>query len=131
MGERSPFGAIGALLGLTGVAFGAFGAHGLRARVDARALEVFETAARYHLIHALALVLVGLAATRTQVGQRALSLAGWWFVLGVVLFSGSLYAYVLSGDPRLARITPVGGLFFMGGWAAFAWALWPRKPRGA
>jgi uncharacterized membrane protein YgdD (TMEM256/DUF423 family) len=116
------FGAIASLLGFTGVAAGAFGAHALRARLAPDQLAVFETAARYQMYHALALLFVAWA-----VAQRPAPLAtaaGWLFIAGTVLFSGSLYALSMSGIRALGAITPLGGLCFLAGWACLGgWAL--------
>jgi uncharacterized membrane protein YgdD (TMEM256/DUF423 family) len=113
---------VGSLLGALGVALGAFGAHGLKARVGPDLLEIWETAARYHLIHALALIATAWAATRWP--GPATSAAGWLFLAGVVLFSGSLYALVLSGVRALGAVTPVGGLCLIAGWLALTLAAW-------
>ena len=121
MSERS-FAIAGALLGFVGVAAGAFGAHALRGRVDPGALAIFDTAARYHLIHAIALF--GVAWARTRWAGRAVDIAGWLFIAGIVLFSGSLYLLALSGASALGIITPVGGACLLGGWLALAWAAW-------
>src|SRR5512141_401918 len=91
---RSPWIALGALNAAIAVAAGAFAAHGLRARLDARALEVFETGARYQMYHAFAILLVGVLASS---GARGMQAAGWLFQAGIVLFSGSLYALALTG----------------------------------
>jgi uncharacterized membrane protein YgdD (TMEM256/DUF423 family) len=111
--------------GLSGVALGAFGAHGLREKLEALAdgaqrLGWWQTGAHYHLVHALALGLVGLLWPRA--GGTALSVAGWAFVAGTLLFSGSLYAMTLTGVRVLGMVTPLGGLGFMLGWAALGWA---------
>jgi uncharacterized membrane protein YgdD (TMEM256/DUF423 family) len=111
---------LGCMFGLTGVAAGAFGAHALRARLPADLLAVWETAARYQLIHALALLVVALAASRAASG--AVTAAGWLFTAGIVLFSGSLYALALSGVRVLGAITPLGGVCLLAGWAALALA---------
>ena len=109
---------LGSMFGLTGVAAGAFGAHALRARLPADMLAVWETAARYQLIHALALLAVALLAARGA--SRAAAAAGWLFASGILLFSGSLYALALSGVSVLGAITPLGGLAFLVGWAWLA-----------
>ncbi|MBL8605054.1 MAG: DUF423 domain-containing protein [Myxococcales bacterium] len=119
--ERT-FLALGALNALVSVACGAFGAHGLRARVTPRLLEVWETAARYQMYHALALFAVAWLASR---GAPAAS-AGWAFTLGIVLFSGSLYAMTLTGVTRLGAVTPLGGVSFLVGWALVARLAWQR-----
>ena len=110
----------GALLGGAAVALGAFGAHGLKARVPADLLAVFDTAARYHLIHALAIVAVAWASERFP-GAPATA-AGWLFLAGILLFSGSLYLMVLTGARALGAITPLGGLALIAGWVALALA---------
>jgi len=116
---------IGSVSAALGVAAGAFGAHALRGRLTPDLLSVFETGVRYHLIHALALLAVAWAATRWP--GPAISLAGWCFVAGTVLFSGSLYALCLSGLRMLGAITPFGGLAFIAGWLALGWAVWQGK----
>lgn len=113
---------IGALSGLTSVAAGAFGAHGLRARLSPDLLAVFETGARYQMYHAIVLVLVGVLAARAQTAATALTVSGALLLAGTVLFSGSLYVLALTGVRWLGAITPIGGLCFMGGWAALAYA---------
>ena len=105
---------IGAALGALGVLLGAFGAHGLESRVaDPAQLAWWETAARYHLVHAVALL--GVAAHPAK--PRA---AGWLFVAGIAIFSGSLYTMGLTGIRWLGAITPIGGLCFIAGWIALA-----------
>ncbi len=116
--ERT-FLALGAVSAGISVAAGAFGAHALRARLAPDLLAVFETGARYQMYHALGLVAVAWAAARWPTG--AASLAGWLFVAGTVLFSGSLYALALSGARWLGAVTPLGGVAFLAGWAALAW----------
>jgi uncharacterized membrane protein YgdD (TMEM256/DUF423 family) len=119
--------ALGALSGLISVAAGAFGAHALKERLAADLLLIFETAARYQMYHALALVLVGVLALRGGLPERVsapLQLAGALFVVGTVLFSGSLYVLSLSGQRWLGAITPLGGLAFLAGWLALAWSGW-------
>jgi uncharacterized membrane protein YgdD (TMEM256/DUF423 family) len=111
---------LGALSGFFAVAAGAFGAHALRARLTPDLLAVFETGARYQMYHALALVVTGVLAERWQVPQPVW--AGWLFVAGTVLFSGSLYALALSGERWLGAITPFGGIAFLAGWGFLAWA---------
>ena len=109
---------LGAAFGALGVAAGAFGAHALSARLEPRMLEVFETAVRYQMYHALALLAVGLLASQSR--TRATLYAGWAFVAGILLFSGSLYALVFSGVRVLGMITPLGGVAFIIGWIALA-----------
>ena len=111
---------IGAALGFLAVAIGAFGAHLLRARLSTDMLAVFETAVRYQMYHAIAILIVAVIAGREN-GPRA-SWAGWCFVAGVLLFSGSLYILALSGIGMLGAVTPVGGLFFLAGWICLAFS---------
>jgi len=113
---------IGGVLGALGVAAGAFGAHGLKAQLSPEMFAVFETGVRYHLIHALALLAVAWAATRWS--SPAVHSAGWLFVVGVLLFSGSLYALSLTGIRGLGAITPIGGVALIVGWLLLAWGAW-------
>ena len=116
---------IGAVAAGAGVALGAFGAHGLKARVGAELLAVFETGVRYQIYHALALLAVGWAQLRAP-GSGAVALAGWAFLCGIVVFSGSLYLMTLSGARWLGAVTPIGGLSFLVGWIALAVSFWRR-----
>jgi uncharacterized membrane protein YgdD (TMEM256/DUF423 family) len=113
---------IGAIAGASGVVLGAFGAHGLKARVGPDLLEIWETAARYQILHALALLATAWASERWPGG--ASTAAGWLFLLGILIFSGSLYALVLSGVRVLGAVTPLGGLCLIAGWLALALAAW-------
>ncbi len=110
---------LGSLSGLLGVAAGAFGAHGLRGRLTPELLDVYETAVRYQLFHALALLAVAWAVTRWP-GSLA-NAAGWLFVAGTLLFSGSLYVLSLTGIRWLGAITPLGGVAFLAGWGCLIW----------
>lgn len=114
------FAVLGALFGGLAVAAGAFGAHALRSQLDARMLEVFETAVRYQMYHALALFAA--AWLCQQAGTLSAQVAGWAFVLGILLFSGSLYAMVFTGVRALGAVTPIGGVAFIVGWAALGLA---------
>ena len=116
---------LGALSGFVGVAAGAFGAHGLRQRVSPDMLAVFETGARYQMYHAVALLAVAWAGTRCP--GPALQFAGWAFVAGTLLFSGSLYLLSLTGARWLGAITPVGGVAFLAGWLGLAWGAWKHR----
>jgi uncharacterized membrane protein YgdD (TMEM256/DUF423 family) len=118
---RSPWIALGAVNAAIAIAAGAFAAHGLRDRLDARALEVFETGARYHMYHAFAIVVAGLLAAGSMRGSQV---AGWLFQIGIVLFSGSLYAIALTGVKGLGSVTPLGGVAFIVGWLWLAWSAW-------
>jgi uncharacterized membrane protein YgdD (TMEM256/DUF423 family) len=109
---------IGALSGAIGVGAGAFGAHALRAKLEPRMLEVFETGARYQMYHAIALLGVAWVASRWP--GTLTTASGWLFVAGTVLFSGSLYAMALSDVRALGAITPIGGVCFIAGWLCLA-----------
>jgi len=111
--------AAGAINGLVSVAMGAFAAHGLKDRLPAEALEWVRTGSTYEMWHALASIGVALLALRGM--SRALELAGWSFLAGCVLFSGSLYLLALIGWRGFAFVTPLGGFAFLIGWAALAW----------
>lgn len=110
----------GSVLAFLGVAAGAFGAHALRGRLSSDALDIYETAARYHLFHALALIVVAYGVNRW--GGSIMVVAGWLFLIGVVLFCGSLYALAFSGIKWLGAITPIGGVAFLAGWVFLALA---------
>src|SRR5262245_9271097 len=116
----SVFVAIGSINALLAVVAGAFGAHALKSRLTSELLVIFETGARYHMYHALGLVLVGLLSLR----GAASSIAGWAMLSVIALFSGSLYALALTGVRALGAITPLGGLAFIIGWAALGWSAW-------
>ena len=111
--ERTFF-SLGAVFAGLAVAAGAFGAHALRARVEPRLLEVFETAARYQMYHALALIAVAWASSRWP--SSLINTSGWLFVAGILLFSGSLYAMTFTGVRALGAITPFGGVCWILGW---------------
>jgi uncharacterized membrane protein YgdD (TMEM256/DUF423 family) len=102
------------------VAAGAFGAHALQERLPPERLSIFEVAARYHMYHALGMLAAGWVLDRWP--HPAARAAGWLFAMGTVLFSGSLYTLALSGLRWLGAITPFGGLAFLAGWLALAWA---------
>ena len=114
----SRYGMLGAVLGFLGVAAGAFGAHALKATLVPAMMTVFETAARYQLVHAVALVVVALALERHV--SRAWVVAGGLFAAGIVLFSGSLYALALTSVPAWGIVTPFGGLCLLAGWVSLA-----------
>ena len=121
--------AAGAGLALLAVVLGAFAAHGLKAVLDAQQLALFETASRYQMYHALALLVVGVMLTNPQFSRRMLKLAALAFILGIILFSGSLYLLALVGVSWLGAITPLGGLAFLAGWLLTMFAtLKPKMP---
>jgi uncharacterized membrane protein YgdD (TMEM256/DUF423 family) len=113
---------LGSLSAFVAVGAGAFGAHALRARLPADLLAVFDTAARYQLSHALALLAVAWACSRWP--ARAFRWSGWCFVAGTLIFCGSLYALALTGQRGLGALAPIGGLAFLAGWALLAWGAW-------
>ena len=114
---------LGALNGALAVIFGAFGAHGLKARVDASMLQTWATASEYHFYHALALLLVGVLAKQFA-GASGVIVAGWLLFAGMIVFSGSLYLLVLTGQRWLGAITPIGGTLLILGWLWLAWSLY-------
>jgi uncharacterized membrane protein YgdD (TMEM256/DUF423 family) len=114
------FFALGALAAFIGVALGAFAAHGLKERLDANLLATFEIGVRYQMYHSLALLGVAWACTKWP--GALTSTAGWLFVAGIVVFSGSLYVLALTGVRWLGAVTPLGGLAFLAGWICLAWA---------
>ena len=117
-----PFLTLAAFFGFTGVALGAFASHGLRGRLGADYLAVFQTGVQYQLIHALALFGVALLALHRP--DRLVTAAGGLFTLGILLFSGSLYLLTLSGIGKLGIITPFGGTAFLLGWLCLGVAAW-------
>ena len=104
---------VGAIFGFLSVAAGAFGAHGLKSILPPDRLEIFETAVRYQMFHALALL---------AAGQLGAARAAWSFFLGILIFSGSLYLLVLTGRRGLGAVTPIGGVLFLAGWIFLALA---------
>lgn len=117
-----PLGVLGGLFGGLAVVAGAFGAHGLRGRLAPELLSVFETAARYQMYHALALVAVALLLERRP--SAWLRAAGWCFAGGTVVFSGSLYLLALTGIGWWGAVTPLGGVALIAGWGLLACGLW-------
>jgi uncharacterized membrane protein YgdD (TMEM256/DUF423 family) len=116
---------LGSLSGFMAVSAGAFAAHALRQKLAPNDAAVFETAARYEMYHALALLAVAWVAGRWP--SAAVQFSGWMFVAGTVLFCGSLYALALTGVRWLGAITPFGGLAFLVGWLCLAWGAWSGR----
>ncbi len=117
----------GAILAGLAVAAGAFASHALKAKLDERALSIFETGARYQMYHALGLILISLLLSRAQIGQSFLNASGVAFLMGIALFSGSLYALSLTGVKGFGAIAPLGGAAFLTGWICVAIAAWNYK----
>lgn len=109
---------IGSVFGFFGVAIGAFAAHGLKTKLSHEMFSIFEVGVRYHMYHALTLLAVAWA--MNAYGTNYFSMAGWFFSIGVVIFSGSLYVLALTGIKMWGAVTPIGGLFFLAGWFVFA-----------
>ncbi|AEV65525.1 membrane protein [Pseudomonas ogarae] len=113
---------LAAFFGFTGVALGAFAAHGLKGRLSAEYLAIFHTGVTYQLVHTLALL--GVALLATHIPGRIVTWAGVSFVVGILLFSGSLYLLTLTGISKLGIITPLGGVAFLIGWVCLGLAAW-------
>ena len=112
------FVSIGSGLAFVGIALGAFGTHGLKDRISEASIKIWQTGVQYHLIHALAIVMVGILATHET--ARAVQRAGWLMVAGIGIFSGSLYLLAITGIKILGAITPLGGLCFLAAWLMLA-----------
>jgi uncharacterized membrane protein YgdD (TMEM256/DUF423 family) len=112
--------ATAAILAGLSVAAGAFATHALKTKLSDRALEIFETGARYQMYHAIALLLIALLLSRAETSSTALTASGYAFIVGIAFFSGSLYALSLSGIKWLGAIAPFGGLAFIVGWLMLA-----------
>lgn len=115
------FFALGAISAFIGVAAGAFGAHGLKDRLSPEMLQIFETGARYQMYHAFALLAAAWA--QDKFPNSAVTIGGWLFIIGTILFCGSLYVLSLTEIRWLGAITPFGGLAFLTGWLCLAWAV--------
>ncbi len=115
---------IGSILAGLSVAGGAFASHALKDRLSDRSLEIFETGTKYQMYHALALILVALLLTRLETVPMTMISAGYAFIIGILIFSGSLYALSLTGIKWLGAIAPIGGAAFLIGWLSLAIAAW-------
>jgi uncharacterized membrane protein YgdD (TMEM256/DUF423 family) len=113
---QRPLVAAAAINGALAVAAGAFAAHGLRSRLETTALDIFETGARYHMYHALAMLVCGALVAAWPSASSQARTAGWLFQGGIVVFCGSLYALALTDVKMLGAITPIGGILFLAGW---------------
>lgn len=112
---------IGAINGFIAVALGAFGAHGLEGKISESAIKTWEKAVNYQMFHTVTLLITGVTLLKVQ--SSALIWAGWMFIIGIILFSGSLYIYSTTGVRSLAMITPFGGVFFLIGWVLLGYAM--------
>jgi uncharacterized membrane protein YgdD (TMEM256/DUF423 family) len=117
---------LGALLAGAGVAAGAFGAHGLKDVLSSEHLATYETAVRYQMYHAFAIIITGLLVGRSC--SKINAVAGWLFLLGIVLFSGCLYAWIFTQIKPLVMIVPLGGLSWIIAWLALAWSAMSSRP---
>jgi uncharacterized membrane protein YgdD (TMEM256/DUF423 family) len=117
------------LSGALGIALGAFGAHALRPWLPLQQITIFETAVRYHLLHTLALLGTAILIEQAPARAAALRQVAWLFALGILLFSGSLYALALSGLFWLGFVTPIGGLAWVAAWLGLAWTFWRGRRR--
>jgi uncharacterized membrane protein YgdD (TMEM256/DUF423 family) len=120
--------ATGAVFMALGVGLGAFGAHGLRTRLDAYSMSVYEKAVFYHFVHALGMLLVAALARAGVITPAGQARVSWLLFAGIVIFSGSLYALAISGIRALGAITPIGGLAFIAAWVLLAYEVL-RVPR--
>lgn len=106
---------LGSVNMIISIALGAFGAHGLEGKIPERMIANWQTGAHYHIIHAVALLFVGILLDR--IGSSLITVGGWLLLIGILLFSGSLYLMALTGVTKLGAITPIGGISFLAGWA--------------
>lgn len=113
---------LAAINGFVAVSLGAFAAHGLKSMLGPDLLATFQTGVQYHMYHALAMLAVGILVTQFP-AQAGLRVAGYLFLAGILIFSGSLYVLALSGIRWLGAITPIGGVAFLAGWATLAWTM--------
>ena len=113
---------VGSISALIAVGLGAFAAHGLKGRLTPEMLNAFEVGVRYQMYHALALLAVAWALSRWP--RAEITVAGWLFVAGTIVFSGSLYLLSLTGVRWIGAITPIGGVAFLLGWLSLVWGVW-------
>ena len=118
---------LAAVLGGLSVAAGAFASHALKEKISEHSLEIFQVGARYQMYHALALLLVAVLLTRAQPPTTTLMASAWLFIIGILIFSGSLYLLSLTGIKYLGAVAPLGGAAFIAGWGALAFAAWTVK----
>lgn len=124
--QRNYFLIIGAVLGSLAVILGAFGVHGLEKVLDPALLDRYQTGVTYHFYHTLALLVIALLWEKHP--SSKLKFSGLCFIIGTLLFSGSLYLYAVTGIKSFGMITPIGGSAFILGWSALAWYGWQQSP---
>jgi uncharacterized membrane protein YgdD (TMEM256/DUF423 family) len=107
---------LGALFGLLAVIIGAFGAHGIENSLSEHALARYHTGVEYQFYHVMALLILGVISSQHQTTPKLIKLSGVFFIAGILLFSGSLYLYALTGNTKFGMVTPIGGLAFILGW---------------
>jgi len=112
---------VGAINGFLAVALGAFGAHGLEGKISEKSIAIWEKAVLYQMFHTVSILAIGIALLKLE--TTSLLWAGWAFVIGIILFSGSLYVYSTTGIKALAMITPFGGVVFLIGWVLLGYAM--------
>jgi uncharacterized membrane protein YgdD (TMEM256/DUF423 family) len=117
---------LGAINAFLCVALGAFGAHGLKQTLTVDMLAVYHTGVQYHFYHALGLILIGIVLHQLT-NAKSVKLSGWLMLIGIILFSMSLYLYSLTGISGLVMVTPFGGLAFLSAWALLAYGIWQQK----
>lgn len=117
---------LGAINAFLCVALGAFGAHGLQQTLTVDMLAVYHTGVQYHFYHALGLILIGIVLHQLT-NAKSVKLSGWLMLIGIILFSMSLYLYSLTGIRSLVMVTPFGGLAFLSAWALLAYGIWQQK----
>lgn len=116
--------AAGAFLMLLAVAFGAFGAHALKPHLSTDMLAIWHTAVLYQMVHALGCIACGILMSRDSQRTKSIALAGTCMLIGILIFSGSLYLLALTGLHWLGAITPIGGVAFLAAWGILGWAVW-------
>ncbi len=110
---------LGSVNAFLAVALGAFGAHGLKSKLTTEMLEIYDTAFKYHIIHAIGMILIGIIA-HWIAHANLLNWSGWLLFIGILIFSGSLYILSITGMRWLGAVTPIGGLSFLAGWLLLA-----------
>jgi uncharacterized membrane protein YgdD (TMEM256/DUF423 family) len=118
--------AIAAVFLALAVGLGAFGAHGLKSRIDAEMLDIYKTAVLYHFLHALGMLVVSMLPKTGTFSESSADTVCWLLLIGILIFSGSLYVLAITGTRMLGAITPFGGVAFIAAWLLLAWKLTRR-----